>query len=255
MYKKKVSYLLHSLTSFVLMLISQRLLAIFASDLFETEYLNTMFIFLVSSVVAVVSFKFMPNDITPDDTEEIPDPVPPMIKRDTVTSILCTVIAFCSIILLMHIVGAFLGSDGRSPYTFSPMYFISLVIIHPIVEEFVFRRLYHSELRLLTPLFAVVAQATMFALNHSTVQSMFTALFSGIVLGLLIENTGRWYLCVITHSCVNLRTLIYTTAFADNSAVTQYADFIFYSIGILSLVLLVIYLSQSKAVKAEDKTE
>ncbi len=255
MYKKKVSYLLHSLTSFVLMLISQRLLAISASDLFTTEYLNTLFIFLVSSVVAIVSFKLMPKDITPADTEEIPNPVPPMIKRDMVTSILCTVIAFCSIILLMHIVGAFLGSDDRSPYTFSTMYFISLVIIHPIVEEFIFRRLYHSELRLLTPIFAVVAQATMFALNHSTVQTMFAALFSGIVLGLLIENTGRWYLCVITHSCVNLRTLIYTTAFSDNSAVIQYTDFIFYSIGILSLILLVIYLSQNKAVKAEDKAE
>ena len=82
MYKKKISYLLHSLTSFILMLIVVRLLNIFIGNSLDS-YLTSQIVFLVSSFVAVLAYKIMPRDITPDDTEEIPAPVPPMAKRDS----------------------------------------------------------------------------------------------------------------------------------------------------------------------------
>ena len=71
MYKKKISYLLHSLTSFILMLIVVRLLNIFIGDSLDS-YLTSQIVFLASSFVAVLAYKIMPRDITPDDTEEIP---------------------------------------------------------------------------------------------------------------------------------------------------------------------------------------
>lgn len=248
MYKKKISYLLHSLTSFILMLIVVRLLNIFIGDSLDS-YLTSQIVFLASSFVAVLAYKIMPRDITPDDTEEIPDPVPPMAKRDPLNCLVCVVIAFCAMMGLMYIVYTFLGDSNSSAYPLSPLYVLSLVVVHPVIEEYLFRHLYYEELRLLTPVFAVVAQATMFALDHDTVGSMFTALFCGIVLALLVEATGRWYLAIIAHSLINLRTLIYTTILAEAPTTRNAADLVFYAIGIAALAALVVIRSKEKKTK------
>lgn len=251
MYKKKISYLLHSLTSFILMLIVVRLLNIFIGSSLDS-YLAAQIVFLASSLVAVLAYKIMPRDITPDDTEEIPDPVPPMAKRDPLNCLVCVVIAFCAMMGLMYIVYTFLGSGGSSSYPLSPLYIVSLVVVHPVVEEYLFRHLYYEELRLLTPVFSVVAQATMFALDHDTVGSMFTALFCGIVLALLVEATGRWYLAVIAHSLINLRTLLYTTILAEDIFARTAADLTLYAIGIAALAALVVIRTKEKKTKADS---
>lgn len=240
MYKKKISYLLHTLTSFILMLISSRLLNIFAGELFD-PYLNKLLIFILSSAVGIAAFYVMPQDITPVGTDEIADPVQPLEKSDIANSTTMTIIAVCSMIGLMHIVAAFLGGDGNgASYPLTPLYFVSLVIIHPLIEEFIFRKLYHGELRLLTPVFAAVAQATLFALNHDSASSMFNALFCGIVLGLLVEGSGRWYLAAAAHSFINLRTLIYSTVLAGNTSLANNIDLVFYAVGTVALIIIVV---------------
>ena len=240
MYKKKISYLLHSLTSFILMLITVRLLDLLMGDIAGgviDPYLSSLIVFIISSAAAVLVFYIMPKDITPEDTAEISDPVPPMTKRDIPSCVTFTVIALCFMIGLMYAVSAFLGDGIDSSYTFTPVYFISLVIIHPAVEEFLFRHLYYEELRQLTPVFAVVAQATMFAIDHNTVGAMFNALFCGIVLGALVESTGRWYVAIAAHALMNLRSLLYITVLADFSAVRTAVDIAVCVIGITALAV------------------
>lgn len=92
----------------------------------------------------------------------------------------------------------------------------------------------------------------MFALDHDAVGSMFTALFCGIVLALLVESTGRWYLAVIAHSLINLRTLIYTTLLAEDTFARTAADLTLYAIGIAALAALVVIRSKEKKKKADS---
>ena len=172
-----------------------------------------------------------------------------MAKRDPLNCLVCVVIAFCAMMGLMYIVYTFLGDSNSSAYPLSPLYVLSLVVVHPVIEEYLFRHLYYEELRLLTPVFSVVAQATMFALDHDAVGSMFTALFCGIVLALLVEATGRWYLAIIAHSLINLRTLIYTTILAEAPTTRNAADLVFYAIGIAALAALVVIRSKEKKTK------
>ncbi len=235
------------------MLIVVRLLNLLLTDVPEfssDRYLLSLIVFLVSSAAAVLVFRIMPRDITPEDTAQISDPVPPLSKRELPVCVSYSVIALCFMIGLMYVVSAFLGGDYTSPYTLSPMYIVSLVIIHPVVEEYLFRHLYYEELRQLTPVFAVVAQATMFALDHDTVGAMFNALFCGIVLGLLVENTGRWYTAAVSHSLINLRSLLYTTVLSASSTARLTADIVIFVLGLAALAVLF----ASRRAKGEKET-
>ena len=241
-YKKKLSHLLHSMTSFIILLIIGRLVNILFTDMLSSSYLTGQLSFILSVAAAVVCFKIMPQDITPtaNSSDDDYSDVPPAAKRSRTTSLLHTSIAFCTMVALMYVVSYFFGSDKAAEVKLSPIYLISLIIIHPVLEEYVFRNLYYSELRFLNPVFACLAQSTMFALSHDTVTGMFFALVCGIALGALVENTGRWYCAIAAHAALNLRSLLFSTVLADNPIIRQQIDTAIIALGLASLVLLLV---------------
>lgn len=240
-YKKKLSLLLHTMTSFIILLIIGRLVNILVTDTLGSHYLTEQLAFILSVAAAVACFKIMPQDITPagSSDDELSD-ISPAVKRSRTSSALHTVITFCTMVALMYIVSYFFGSDRASEEILSPIRIISLVAVHPVLEEYVFRNLYYGELRRLNPVFACLAQSTMFALNHTTVNGMFFALVCGIALGGLVENTGRWYCAIAAHAALNLRSLLFSTVLAGSAAIRQQVDAAIIALGLASLVLLLV---------------
>lgn len=240
-YKKKLSHLLHSMTSFIILLITGRLVNILVTDTLGSCYLTEQLAFILSVAAAVVCFKIMPQDITPTaNSSDDKDDVPPALKQNRTISALHTVITFCTMVALMYIVSYFVGSEKAAEVRLDPVYLISLIILHPFLEEYVFRSLYYGELRLLNPVFACLAQSTMFALSHDTVNGMFFALVCGVALGALVENTGRWYCAIAAHAALNLRSLLFSTVLADNPAIRPQIDAAIIALGLASLVLLLV---------------
>lgn len=112
-----------------------------------------------------------------------------------------------------------------------PARLISAVLVHPLVEEILFRRLCMDRLLTLsevreeivtteeapTPvtatragmLFAVLTQALLFALVHTGSGGMLYGFAGGVVLGMLMLRTGRLWVPVLCHMGINLRSVVY----------------------------------------------
>ena len=92
--------------------------------------------------------------------------------------------------------------------------------------------MFYGELRLLSRVFACIAQTLMFAILHSTVDGMIYALCSGLVLAVLYERTGRISACIIAHIFINLRSLLSLTVLLDMTSVIHTLDFALVIAGI-----------------------
>ena len=113
---------------------------------------------------------------------------------------------------------------------------LSAVLVHPILEEWLFRRVFMARLLDLADgeipapevvsedaaesvprrkytragmLFAVLTQAVLFALMHTGVPSMLYGFGGGVVLGVLMLRTGRLWVPVAVHMAINLRSVIW----------------------------------------------
>lgn len=83
------------------------------------------------------------------------------------------------------------------------IYFISLCIFAPMIEEFLLRG---CVLKILKPFgnwFAIVVPAIFFALLHGNIGQAFGAFFIGIILGFVAVKTNSIFPCMILHSLNN----------------------------------------------------
>ena len=88
---------------------------------------------------------------------------------------------------------------------------LSAVIVHPIGEEFLFRRLFLTRLACCLPKFgAVCVTAILFAISHyaSGYGNMLYAFCGGLILGSVYLSTGKILFSVLIHSAVNLLGLM-----------------------------------------------
>lgn len=259
MYKKKISHLLHSMTSFVLMLIVSRLTSILLNGVIGDTCLETLIPFLLATAVAAICFKVMPQDIsgTADDDE---DKVEPIVKRNAAYSSLHLIFTIAAMTGIMYIINfiteaaMFSGISHTGAIELTPLYFISLVLIHPIIEEYLFRNLLYGELRQLSPIFACFVQAIMFALSHNTVSGMFYALICGITLALLVENTGHYLCAIIAHAAINLRSLLFSTVLENYEVLRSRIDLIIMLIGGIALLLILFIHDEKSSEKSEGES-
>lgn len=111
---------------------------------------------------------------------------------------------------------------------------LSAVLVHPILEEWLFRRIFLSRLLDLADgegpaaevvpedgeipkrkytkagmLFAVLTQAVLFALLHRGGGAMLYGFAGGIILGVLMLRTGRLLVPVAAHMAINLRSVVW----------------------------------------------
>ena len=78
-----------------------------------------------------------------------------------------------------------------------------MVVIAPLVEEFVFRRQLIDRMRVYGEKTAVIASAVIFGLFHGNLSQLFYAFALGLLLGYLYLRTGRLRYGVILHMTVN----------------------------------------------------
>lgn len=264
MEKTNVRRLIGVMMPFMIMVILQRLGILLLSSLGLPDYLSDDLAFVVASVVGVVFFRLScggetlrilgrpvdhhaDTDTDTDDTRRIP-PFPP---RDTALGrLLYTHVCVAGMILAMHIVARTAGTDNAATELpigpASPAAVAALVLIHPILEEYIFRWLYYRELRPMQPIFAGLAQAILFAIVHSSVGGMVNALFAGIVLAFALEHSGSLAVVIWSHTAVNLRSLVYMTLLADGGAFENAArirtilDLILVALGFGAALALVV---------------
>jgi len=111
---------------------------------------------------------------------------------------------------------------------------LTAVLLHPLFEEILFRRICQDRLLTLSEvreeaeiaedvpaepkepvntragiLFAVLTQALLFALVHTGGGGMLYGFGGGVVLGILMLRTGRLWVPVVCHMLVNLRSVVW----------------------------------------------
>ena len=183
----------------------------------------------------------------PLKTAEEEDPVPELVKKKTGRCVLHLLASVAALVTLMFLVAAFMNGEetfsggvsaaGEMP-SLDPLSVASLLLIHPVAEEVLFRRLYYGELRRMHPVFGCMAQALMFALAHESVDGMIYALAAGVLLGVLAEETGRLWPTVAAHVFVNLRSLVSLTVFAERGGVRYGLDSAILTAGAVAFVIL-----------------
>ncbi len=227
-----IDRLLHSIVPFIVMVLLQRFLLIVFGNLMPESTLGSLLAYLPSVAVAVICMKLIPLSKPQDDTDSIHALQPSGI----IVCIISASVAAALLITLMTLISSALSVDSIETADTSLLAFVSLVLIHPITEEYLFRRLIYNDLRLMNPIFASLAQALMFAIVHDTVSGMVYALLAGIVLAVVVEHTGSWLCSLSVHIIINLRSYLYLTVLRDMPDVIEITDTVIVIIGTLALI-------------------
>ena len=129
----------------------------------------------------------------------------------------------------------FSGSLPDSPLTNEPsiqvLFFISLAVIPPLVEELIFRGVILHSLRRFGDGFAIVGSAFLFGMLHGNLIQLPFAFLCGLVLAFAVVKTGNLWVSIAIHSLNNglsaaitllqwyqgdaLANLVYVIAFAS----------------------------------------
>ncbi len=81
---------------------------------------------------------------------------------------------------------------------------IFLVIVAPLGEELVFRKLLIDRSWMYGELASIIFSAVCFGIYHGNVMQLFYTTAVGILLGYLYIRSGSYFLCVLVHSIINL---------------------------------------------------
>lgn len=84
-----------------------------------------------------------------------------------------------------------------------PLLFLLTVVLAPIFEELIFRKLLLDRLSVYGSRFAILVTAVAFGLFHGNLDQFFYATLVGIVLGYVAIKSGNWLFSVIVHAVMN----------------------------------------------------
>ena len=249
MNNRNVKRLLHTVLPFMILNLIQRSLLLLFGTL-ELSFLSnnviSLIAFLAACAVAVLAFR--QKTYTVDEETE----VLPLTKESVGFSLMHAVFSCASMVVVMYAVSLTTGASDESVLDMSVLSLTSTLIIHPIVEEYVFRKMFYGELRLMNPIFGCIAQALMFAILHATVDGMIYALISGVLLCLLYEHTGRLWVCIAAHIFINLRSVLCLTVLRDMPNLIHGLDFALVIAGILCFFGCAAITNRPKKMPAED---
>lgn len=233
MSKNNINRLLHTIVPFFVMTMVQRLLLLVFGHTGMNGETAELLAFLPSAAAAVLLFRVKTYQIYDEDEQS---EIPPLVPERSLSCVLKTLVTVAVMIVMMYAVAAAMG-DKANPLAvsnateFSLLSFASLIIVHPLVEEYLFRHLFYGELRLMNPIFGFLMQAVMFAIIHNTVDGMIYALVSGVALAVVYEQTGRITTSVAAHIIINLRSFLCLTVLSEYADVCRSVDMVLVSIG------------------------
>ncbi|MBR0443012.1 MAG: CPBP family intramembrane metalloprotease [Clostridia bacterium] len=85
-----------------------------------------------------------------------------------------------------------------------PLTVLGMVMLAPVFEELIFRKLLMDRLLPYGELMAIAVTSLMFGLIHGNFYQFFYAAALGALLGYLYVRSGKLWLCVLMHAAVNL---------------------------------------------------
>jgi len=181
------------------------------------------------------------------------------MKRYVLETIPYSIATVMLLIISMYLVSISFDSsveqDMLSEYNAAAaVSFISMVIIHPIAEEWLFRGLYYGELRSMNPIFACLMQAVMFAIVHNGVGGMMYALISGVILGVSAERSNGIAVPAAAHIIINLRTYIYNVGSLPQELLNT-IDICVTAAGVISAVIIFLVAKKLPCQKPEKASE
>ncbi len=251
--KEKVYFhnISHVVVSFCLFVLIGRLAGFLIGALSSFEGIAAellQFVFAAScSILIFHSYeKFIPSPEEKDSDYSFMDgrfkKRPFTLGRYVLETIPYTLLTLTLLVLSMYLVTIAFDLDGtlvnasiHAP-TFLP--FLSMVILHPLAEEYMFRGMFYGKLRSMSPIFACLMQAVMFAISHNGVGGMMYALIAGIILGTIAEHSNGIAVPAAAHIIINFRTFLYSGVIPENLVFT--IDFIVIAAGAISAVVLFI---------------
>lgn len=124
------------------------------------------------------------------------------------------------------------------------IYFISVAILPPIIEEFVFRGVVLKTLLPCGKVFAIACSAVFFATLHSY-SSMAFAFCAGIILGYLAVLTGNLKTSIVIHAVNNATSAIFSILSVKLSP----ENYIIFQCGLLIVIFGVALMSIPKILK------
>jgi membrane protease YdiL (CAAX protease family) len=269
--KTNIRRLVGVMMPFVIMVIFQRLLLVLTGMSGLPDVIGSTLAFLTASAGGIFFFRMscgaealrpgmqtQPEPETDGESGGKENPVPPFPAKDTVFGRLMYALTGVGVLTVtMYAVTAAVGTETVSAFAPGTLAteFVSLILIHPFLEEYIFRWLYYRELRPMQPIFAGLTQAVMFAIVHGSVGGMIYALFAGIVLVLITELSGSLSAAVIAHMLMNLRSFVYLTWLTEAEQVRLIPDLVLISVGFAAMLCLLVRRGLREARAGAGETE
>ncbi len=143
---------------------------------------------------------------------------------------------------------------ASSSFSVYIVYFISVVIIPAVFEEYLFRGLIMRLLSETSIKFAIITQAILFGLMHANPEKIFYAAAGGLILGYVTKIYNSQIPSMILHLFCNFIFFLLTTFYRNGLFIGIMILAIFTS-GILSMVILLIkgYFKQLKEYNPQSK--
>lgn len=128
--------------------------------------------------------------------------------------------------------------------------FLSLCVLTPFVEEFIFRGVIYGSLRKFGMGFAVVTSSLIFGLAHGSIEQMAYAFAFSVALALVFEKTGNLKTSIIFHfinNTINYVLFVFIPYFTPLNAVANMTSVIYNAVcGVVAVIGLVLIFSKKK---------
>lgn len=148
--------------------------------------------------------------------------------------------------ILTHIIGVFLGNPMENVVetmvTDTKLFplFVSVVIIAPVTEELLFRKILIDKLSRYGTWFSVVFSAVAFGVFHGNFFQFFYASLMGVLLGYIYSIYGKIRYTVAIHMLINLLgsvVALYVSGIAESEQVIHMVITMLYSMFYMSMVI------------------
>lgn len=116
---------------------------------------------------------------------------------------------------------------------------IFMVVLAPICEEIMFRRILFRRLLPMGQGFAVVISALMFGLFHTNLYQFFYAVALGLLFGCVVAKTGRIRYTIVLHALLNFMGSVLPTLAASSDIISTVLTIILYVLMAAGIVVMI----------------
>ena len=173
---------------------------------------------------------------------------------------LCFLLQFTALMIMSVLVNIFANISGQELSTdlntLTPYMIFMLIVFNPIVEEFVFRKIFADKLLKYGELFYMLVSSFCFAIVHGVslgIPQIIYTFILGMIWSYLFVKTGNIKLSIIFHSLSNIfGSIIIQTLQGISMEITgMYSIFMM----LLAIIGLICFIKNKKNIKLDNKNK